>query len=131
MARNLCLLILLASTSFAYENYWFSYKITTENNIITNEERNISPIMVNEEFTKKFLCQIDDKKTRSETTQNFLYKNYDNLLNCFYKVNSKVHSYGQIELKGSLNENDVRILPIKFTVEFNSNFANIYLLKNK
>ncbi len=130
MARNFCLLALICSTLFASENFWFSYKITTQNHIITSEERNISPVMmVDKNVQKEFLCRLVNIKTKEQTSQDFLNEKYEDLLECFYPSNSRIAFYSNIELKGVLEENELTILPTKFTVDFKDEFANIYLLR--
>jgi predicted transglutaminase-like cysteine proteinase len=130
VARNFCLLAFIFSLSSASENFWFSYKITTQNQIMTSEERNISPSMVYKKNEKReFLCKIKAVKTTEETPQDFLNAHYEKLLECFYVSNSRVNSYSDFELKGMLEQSELTILPIKFTVDFKDEFANIYLLR--
>ena len=38
MERNFCLLILFACSLFGSENFWFSYKVVTENKILANND---------------------------------------------------------------------------------------------
>lgn len=130
MARSFCLLILLVSELFCNEDFWFSYKITTGNNIITSQQSNISPVMVYKQTAEKsFLCQLKAKKNQSQSTYEFLQKNSSELIDCFYHTNVKILSFSQSELRGIKASDELIIIPIKFTVDFNKQFANIYLLR--
>jgi hypothetical protein len=97
---------------------------------MTNEERNISPLMVYDENSKReFLCKIYKKKSLKDSTHSYLISNYEELLDCFYSSNSRLTSNLQSELKGMLAQSELTILPVKFTVDFKDDFANIYLLR--
>lgn len=130
MARNFCLLVFVLTCTFASEDFWFSYKVTTQNHIMTSEERNISPVMLYDRGLQKvFLCKIQNTKLAYQTKQEFLNASFDMLLDCFYVSNSRVAFYSDVETKGILEENELTILPTKFTVDFKDEFANIYLLR--
>jgi flagellar motility protein FlgQ len=128
VARNFCILILLFSHVYASENFWFSYKITTQKNMTTSQQRNISPVMVYKKNDgKKFLCRFFAKKTKEQSTYSFLKQHISKLIDCFYNTDVKVVSYTQSKLKSIQDSNELIIIPVKFTVDFKDEFANIYL----
>ena len=126
MARNFCLLIFLACSLFGTEKFWFSYKIATENKKIVFEERNISPQMQDNDTNYKLFCRINKKIKKFQSTKHYLNENFDELLKCFYSLNIKIVNYTLIETRGVLERTFVKIVPVKFTVEFKGDFANIY-----
>jgi len=73
----------------------------------------------------KFLCKLDAKKNQYQSTTNFLNTNYDKLLTCFYPFSSQIISQSLIETKGMVDLTVLTIIPIKFTVDFKDDFANI------
>ena len=130
MARNFCLLIIFTCSLFGRENFWFSYKIATENKTIVYEEKNISPQMqsVNKKKYKHF-CKINSLKKQYQSTQHYLNENFDKLLICFYPMNTQVVNYTLIETKGVIERTVLTIIPTKFTVDFKDDFANINIIK--
>jgi len=128
--RNLCLLILFTCSLFSYEDFWFSYKIVTENRVIVYEERNISPHMIETENRKKtFLCKVNIKRKKYQSTKHYLNKNFNKILPCFYPMGTKIVNKTLVEMKGIFERTEMIIIPTKFTVDFNDQFANISLLK--
>ena len=131
MERNFCLLILFTCSLYASESFWFSYKIATQNKTIVYEERNISPSMqlsFNDEYN--FLCKIKTTKKKFQSTKHFLDEHFDKLLTCFYPMSTQVFDKTLVELKG-VDENSVLVvIPIKFTVDFKDEFANISVLNH-
>ena len=130
MARDFCLLIIFTCSLFGSENFWFSYKIATDNKIIVYEEKNISPQMQRVD-TKKYthFCQIDILKKKYQSTQHYLNENFDKLLTCFYPMSTKVVNHTLIETKGVIERTVLTIIPTKFTVDFKDDFANIKTIK--
>ena len=130
MARNFCLLIIFACNLFANESFWFSYKIATQNRIIVYEERNISPLMRIVDIEEyELLCQLKIKKTPYQSTENFLNENFNELLPCFYRLSSQVVNHTLVETRGVMEKTVLTIIPIKFTVDFKDDFANIKTIK--
>ncbi|MBE0492564.1 MAG: hypothetical protein IBX44_10010 [Sulfurospirillum sp.] len=130
MARNLCLLVCAATATLASESFWFSYQITTTNQIMTSEERNISPAMMQQNSLKQYyLCKIPNTKKPLQTSLDFLNNTYETLLECFYPEKSRIAFYSQIQTQGMLEENELTILPQRFTVDFKDEFAIINTLK--
>ena len=130
MARDFCLLIIFTCSLFANENFWFSYKIATDNKVIVYEERNISPQMQSVDVKEyKSLCQLNIKKKQYQSTEHFLNENFDRVLECFYSMNTKVVNHTLIETKGVIERTVLTIIPTKFTVDFKDDFANIKTIK--
>jgi hypothetical protein len=128
VARNFCILILLFSHIYASENFWFSYKITTQKNMATSQQRNISPVMVyKKDEVKKFLCRFFAKKSKGQSTYSFLKQHTSKLIDCFYNTDVKVISFTKSSLRSIQDSNELIIIPVKFTVDFKDEFANIYL----
>lgn len=130
MARDFCLLIIFTCNLFASENFWFSYKIATDNKLVVFEERNISPQMQAVDVTEyKILCQLNTKKKQYQSTSHYLNENFDDVLECFYPMSTKVVNYTLIETKGMIERTVLTIIPTKFTVDFKDDFANIKTIK--
>jgi hypothetical protein len=130
VARDFCLLIIFTCSLFANENFWFSYKIATDNKVIVYEERNISPQMQSVDVKEyKSLCQLNIKKKQYQSTEHFLNENFDRVLECFYSMNTKVVNHTLIETKGVIERTVLTIIPTKFTVDFKDDFANIKTIK--
>jgi len=128
--RNFCLLILFTCSLFSHDDFWFSYKIVTENRAIVYEERNISPLMnIVTQREKTFLCNVDIKRKKYESTSHYLNENFNKILPCFYPMSTKITNKTLIELKGVFERTELIIVPVKFTVDFNDQFAIINLLK--
>lgn len=129
MERNFCLLILFSCNIFAGENFWFSYRVVTENKIVIHEERRISPHMTPlADNLQTIICQTKIHKNPQKSTYNLLNENFEQLLPCFYPMNSKVVNRTLIENRGILEVIDLNIVPIEFTVDFKDQFANISIL---
>jgi len=128
--RNFCLLIILACSLFASESYWFSYKIVTQDSMMVFEEKNISPQMqIIDKNDYEHLCRVDDRRKMYESEEHFLNRNFDKLLTCFYPFSSTVVNETLVETKGVIERTQLTIIPIKFTVDFKDDFANINTLK--
>jgi len=130
VARNFCLLIIFTCSLFASENFWFSYKIATDNKLVVFEEKNISPQMQAVDVTEyKSLCQLNIKKKQYQSTSHYLNENFDEVLKCFYSMSTKVVNYTLIETRGMIERTVLTIIPTKFTVDFKDDFANINVLR--
>lgn len=129
MARNLCLLILCSCNLFASENFWFSYRVVTENKSVIYEQRYLSPHMTPlQEKLKKVICKTNIKKNTTQSTLKLLNENFDELLHCFYPMNAKVLNRTLVENSAVLELTDMNIRPIEFTVDFKDQFANITII---
>ena len=77
----------------------------------------------------KPLCQLDVKKKKYQSTSHYLNENFDDVLECFYCMSTKVVNYTLIETKGMIERTVLTIIPTKFTVDFKDDFANIKTIK--
>lgn len=131
MARNFFLLVLLSAFLNGYECFSYSAKVSTKNNIITYQEFSLSPLMVQEGFWKnpqKTFCKIHQKKLDNQTTYDYLLSVNSALLECFTTKDVKVYGYDDYKQKLMDTNTIFFIHPIRFTVDFKEDFANIYLL---
>lgn len=134
MERNFFLLIyLLLFNTFlvAYDAFSYSAKITTHNHIVTHQEFSLSPLMIQKnswDNTQKSFCKINKKKLESETAYNYLLASNSSLLECFLGKEIRVYGYDNYKQKLADTNTHFFIRPIRFTVDFKEDFANIYLL---
>lgn len=97
--------------------------------MVIYEERNISPLMTDTNaFSAKYLCQVQIKKDKFQSSKHYLNTHFARILECFYPFSSKVTNQTLIELQGIKETSELIISPLRFTVEFNDQFANISLL---
>jgi len=75
------------------------------------------------------LCQLGVKKKQYQSTSHYLNENFDDVLECFYSMSTKVVNYTLIETKGMIERTVLTIIPTKFTVDFKDDFANIKTIK--
>ena len=130
MARDFWLLIIFTCSLFGGENFWFSYKIATDNKVIVYEERNISPLMqIVDTKEYKLLCRLDISKKQYQSTEHFLNENFNKLLTCFYPMSTQIVNHTLVETKGVIERTVLIIIPTRFTVEFKDQFANIKTIK--
>jgi hypothetical protein len=128
--RNFCLLILFSLSLLGSESFWFSYRVATDNKMMVYEEKNISPLMLKTDAKIASTCRVKIKKKSNQATLEFLNKNFNKILPCFYPYSSKIQNKTLVELKGVKDKSVLTILPIQFTVDFKDQFANIFILKN-
>lgn len=129
MERNFCLLIFFTCSLYTSENFWFSYRVDTQNKIIVYEEINISPLMqIFSDDKYSFLCKIDAKKTKYQSTKSFLNEHLEKLLSCFYPMSTQIFDKTLTTLNGVNESSVITITPTKFKVDFNDEFANIGVL---
>ncbi len=129
MERNLCILILLSAILNAKGFFWFSYRIITHNKIITYEEKNISPHMIEGNFKKLSTCVVKINNAKSDSNLHLLNKNFNKILPCFYPYGSRILSKTDSFIGGIEDINELVIPPTKFTVDFKDQFANITIVK--
>ena len=129
MERNLCLLIFFCCSLFASENFWFSYRVITEDKTVVYEERYISPHMTSlSEDLATVSCKTTIEKNKKQSTIMLLNENFDELLQCFYPMSSRLINRTLIENQGVREIIELTIVPIEFTVDFKDQFATIIIL---
>lgn len=75
------------------------------------------------------LCSLKLKKQKHQSTHDFLNENFFKILPCFYKMNTQAINQTTVESKGVLEKSTIIINPVKFTVDFKDQFANINIVK--
>lgn len=126
MERNLCLLILFCSSLLASEDFWFSYRVITEDKYVVYEERYISPRMtVSPSQFPVYICNTQIKKNANQSTAILLNQNFDEVLACFYAQDTRLVANTTVTRQGVREIIEFTVLPASFTVEFKDQFAII------
>lgn len=131
MERNLLLLV-LSTFLFGGDSFYYWAKITTKNSVVVRQEFSVSPIMNKEKLTnntKQFLCTIKQKKTNNQTSYDYLQKAQSQLFECFLGQKLKVYAYDDYERRLANTNTHFIIYPTPFTIEFQGDFATIFLFK--
>ncbi|TKX29892.1 hypothetical protein [Campylobacter estrildidarum] len=149
MERIVCLLILASLKIFAQDEFIFWAELSSKNLILFHQSQNISPAMTqSENAISEFVCEIpyndNDLKKFPKTELgmiddymakniklNFLNSHKEELIDCFASANISIKDITKIELMKAQNETYVKILPLRFCVEFGERSALIYHLKKK
>lgn len=149
MERIVCLLIFLAFKAFAQDEFIFWAELSNKNLILFYQNQNLSPAMTqSENVISEFACEIsyneNDLKKFPRTELgliddampkmlklNFLNSHKDELNDCFVSAKISVKDIVKTDLLKAQNETYVKILPLRFSVEFGERSALIYYLKKK
>ena len=129
MKRDLLLSVLILSSLFGSDTFWFSYRSVTLDKVLVYEEKNISPLLVPFIGKRISTCRVKISGKKSLSKLQLLNKNFDNLLPCFYKTTVKVTSQSQVRLNSMRDEVELVIAPVRFIVDFKDDFAKITILK--
>ena len=122
MARSLFLLTILLNFAFCLEEFIFWAKVDTKNQIVAFEEISFSKAMTLSPNPKpKFLCQIDAFKDENTTTLGFLNLHKDEIFDCF--------ALKKVKNSQISNASNLKILPVRFMVEFKPKSAIIGTLQ--
>ena len=130
MARSLFLLTILLNFAFCLEEFIFWANVNTKDQIIAHEEISFSRAMTLTPNPKpKFLCQIDAFKDENTTTIGFLNLHKDEIFDCF--VLKKVMIKNEFKRKNNdiSHTSNLKILPVRFMVEFKPKSAIIGILQ--
>ena len=130
MARSLFLLTIFLNFAFCLEEFIFWAKVDTKNQIVAFEEISFSKAMTLTSNPKpKFLCQIDAFKDENITTLGFLNLHKDEIFDCF--ALKKVMIKNELNVKNAqvTNASNLKILPVRFMVEFKPKSAIIGTLQ--
>nr|WP_196779746.1 hypothetical protein [Campylobacter concisus] len=112
------------------EEFIFWAKVDTKNQIVAFEEISFSKAMtLTPSPQPKFLCQIDAFKDENTTTLGFLNLHKDEIFDCF--ALKKVMIKNELNVKNSqvTNASNLKILPVRFMVEFKPKSAIIGTLQ--
>jgi len=131
VARAFCLLIVIGlfQTLFGGELFWFSYKIVTSNSVAIYEEKNITPVMIPFEGKSQKLCTLPLQKPNHISTHQFLIQHFDTLLPCFYPLAVHLLSWNERDSKNAVDQVELIIQPVHFTVDFKDEFATINAIR--
>jgi len=91
----------------------------------------ISKAMTLTKSKKKKLCIIKNKKRKREKIISYLRRNKNELIQCFQKKEKKINSFYENNNKNSYSYITIKTIPIRFTVNFNHDFAIISIFNNK
>ncbi|TKX33159.1 hypothetical protein [Campylobacter aviculae] len=149
MERVVCLLILLSFKIFAQDEFIFWAELSSRNLILFHQNQNISLAMTksdkaisefacevsyNDNDLKKFprteLGMIDDYMPKS-IKLDFLNSHKEELSDCFTGANISIKDITKTNFMKAQNETYVKILPLRFSVDFKEHSALIYYLKKK
>jgi hypothetical protein len=76
------------------------------------------------------LCTLAEKKAKGESTQEYLMRHQNELFECFLK--ESVYVFDDVSQSRYLAQatTHMKVLPVRFTVDFKDEFANITLLSS-
>ncbi|MBF7043797.1 hypothetical protein [Campylobacter volucris] len=148
MERIICLLIFLSFKVFAQDEFIFWAELSNKNLILFHQNETISIAMTKSKKKQlEYACEIpynnkdfallprdnfgniDEDKMSKMDKFNFLNSRKSDLIDCFLNFKIDVKDFTQTNLAITHSETYVRILPLRFIVEFNNNSFFIYYLK--
>lgn len=148
MERIICLLIFLSLKVFAQDEFIFWAELSNKNLILFHQNETISIAMTKSKKKQlEYACEIpyngkdfallprdnfgniDEDKMSKMDKFNFLNSRKSDLIDCFLNFKIDVKDFTQTNLAMTHSETYVRILPLRFIVEFNNNSFFIYYLK--
>ncbi|EAK8158322.1 hypothetical protein E7P83_00420 [Campylobacter jejuni] len=149
MERIVCLLIFLSFKLFAQDEFIFWAELSSKNFILFHQNQNLSLAMTqSENVEEQWVCEIsysdqdlkvlprtslgliDDNMSKTNKF-NFLNSHKDELSDCFIGARISIKDIVNTDLLHAQSETYVKILPLRFTVEFGEQNAIIYYLKKK
>ncbi|MDO4674168.1 hypothetical protein [Campylobacter sp.] len=147
MERIVCLLILLSLRLFAQDEFIFWAELSSKNYILFHQSQNLSIAMTRSEgFVDEYVCElgytpedlrrlprtglglVDGSMSKMEKLA-FLNSHKDALSECFISAKISVKDLIRTDLLEAQSETYVKILPLRFSVEFGENVATIFLKK--
>lgn len=148
MERIVCLLIFFCFKCLAQDEFIFWAEFSTKNFILFHDSQVISPAMIKSDNKEQiFVCEIkyddkdfndllkddfkiiDDNKISRYEKYNFLLKHKDKLSDCFLSAKINIKDFVKTNQAQAQSETYVKILPLRFIVDFRSDKAMIYYLK--
>lgn len=149
MERIVCLLILFSLKIFAQDEFIFWAELSSKNYILFHQTQNLSLAMTrSERFDSEFACEIsyteqdlqnlprntlgliDDSMSKALKLK-FLNFHKDDLNDCFIGAKISVKDIINTDLLRAQSETYVKILPLRFIVDFGEKSAIIYYLKKR
>ena len=149
MERIVCLLIFLSFKLFAQDEFIFWAELSSKNFILFHQNQNLSLAMTkSENVESEFACEIiyDEKDLKilprtslgiiddsmSKTIKfHFLNSYKEKLIECFIGAKISVKDIVNTDLFKARSETYIKILPLRFTVDFGEHSVIIYYLKTK
>jgi len=129
LERNFLLLILLnCSLLYSGEQFVFSAKAISRNHTLFYDEIRLSPLMQEREKTSHQLCILPRLEPLHVSTQAFLKSQEERLLECLLAQGVLVHDWQEHTTNLGASQTQLRVLPVRFTVEFKDDFVTLYLL---
>ncbi|ASM40738.1 hypothetical protein CSPB12327_05720 [Campylobacter sp. RM12327] len=125
MARSFCLLILFCKFAFGADQFIFWAQINSQNNIIKSEIIAISKAMILTNEIPNFVCKIYDIPKKNESSYHFLTRHQNELFSCFSASKIHIKDKSKLEDKNFYSNLILTLSPIRFEVEFKSDFAII------
>ncbi|TXE80307.1 hypothetical protein FPD46_06150 [Campylobacter peloridis] len=148
MERIVCLLILVIFKAFAQDEFIFWAELSNKNFVLYHQNETISIAMTKSKDKKlEYACEllytlsdlekfiydsfgnIDEEKMTKIDKFNFLNSHKNDLVDCFLNSKIDVKDFTKTNLASAQSETYVRILPLRFIIEFHSNSAIVYYLK--
>lgn len=148
MERIVCLLIFLTIKIQAQDEFIFWAEFSNKNLILYHQNETISIAMTkSEDKNPEYACElkytendlkflkkndfgdIDDESMKKIDKFNFLLARKNDLIDCFLHAKVDVKDFVNTNSLQAQSETYVRILPLRFIVEFHSNSAFIYYLR--
>ncbi|MCX2682308.1 hypothetical protein OQH60_00635 [Campylobacter sp. MIT 21-1685] len=149
MERIICILIFFHLKLFAQDEFIFWAELSSKNFILFHQSQNLSLAMTkSEEKQREFLCElfytqkdihtlprtelglIDDEMPKTRKLE-FLNAHKNELNDCFIGAKVSVKDITKTEFAKAHNETYIKILPLRFTIEFNENAVLIYQIQKK
>ncbi|AJC91137.1 flagellar-associated protein FlgQ [Campylobacter subantarcticus LMG 24377] len=148
MERIVCLLIFIVFNTTAQDEFIFWAELSNRNLILFHQNETISMAMTQSKnknleyaceliytpkdlktFLRDDFGMIDEERMTKLDKFNFLNTHKNELIDCFFNSKIDVKDFVKSEQASAQSETYVRILPLRFTVEFHDNSAFIYYLK--
>ncbi|MCR2053885.1 hypothetical protein [Campylobacter helveticus] len=147
MERIVCLLIFFSLKCFALEEFIFWAELSSKNFVLFHQSQNISLAMTkSENRLSEYACEIPytekDLKTLPRNALGlieapkmaqlaFLNVHKEELSECFIGAKISVKDVVKADLLKAKSETYVKILPLRFSVDFSENGVIIYYLRKK
>ncbi|OCX43479.1 hypothetical protein A7X81_00800 [Campylobacter ornithocola] len=148
MERIVCLLIFIIFNVTAQDEFIFWAELSNKNFILYHQNETISIAMTKSKNKKlEYACELvytpsdlktlirndfdvvaEEKMTKLDKF-NFLNAHKNDLIDCFFNSKIDVKDFVKSEQASAQSETFVRILPLRFIIEFHDNSAFIYYLR--
>lgn len=149
MERTFCLLIILSLKLFAQDEFIFWAEFSNKNLILSHQNENLSMAMTKSKAKlEEYACELHYTKEEKEKLPKTELGNIDNdmakslkfaflqahkneLVECFKSSQISVKDYINTQNASASNQTFIKLLPLRFSIDFLDNKAIIYHLKEK